>query len=208
MKNTNILRKVLKHFAIMWLLTGVGFFVGSVLPPTVLLPVSIITILLLIIAIFVRNIRMMNTILYCIPFLVGITFFWSTQFYIDQLGMETVLITLIGTIVIFAILGFIGSVTKSDLSGWGGYLFGILLVAILVSIVFFFFTPSNLILLLLAAVIILIFVLYTIYDFNRIAKGHVSEEDVVSSALDLYLDFINLFLNILELIWRIREEFK
>lgn len=208
MGNSPILKKVLQHFAYMWILTALGLFVGSFLPTSVLMPVSILTVILLIVTIFVRNVKIANTLLYCIPFLMGITLFWSMRFYSDKLGQETVIATLVGTIVIFIILAIVGTKTKTDLSGWGKYLFGILLVGLLLTVIFIFFPPSNLILLGLAGAFVLIFVLYTIYDFNMIAQGHVSEDEVVSMALNLYLDFINLFVNLLEVIWRLKKEFE
>lgn len=192
----------------MWILTGIGLNVGSLLPANVIGPISIITILLLLITVFIRSAKIANPILYSIPFLVGITLWWSMKFYAATLGKETVIATLVGTIIIFVILAIIGTKMKADVSGMGKYLFGLLLVGILVAIIFVFFPPSNLILLGLAGAFILIFVLYTIYDFNRIAKGHVSEDEVISVALGIYLDFINMFLNILEFIWRLKEEFE
>ncbi|MEG0258693.1 MAG: Bax inhibitor-1 family protein [Lysinibacillus sp.] len=204
MRNRN-LGRVLKHFMFMWILTAIGLFVGTLLPPTVILPIAIITIVLIIITIFVRNIRLANSIMYAIPFLMGITLFWTTQFYIGELGETLVFSVFIGTIIIFILLGFVGMMMK-DISGIGSYLFAALIVIFVFSVLFMFIPVGNTVSLILAGAVILLFTLYTVYDFNRISHNHVSDDEVVSMALNLYLDFINLFTNILEVIWRLKED--
>ena len=203
MRNQN-LSLVLKHFMYMWILTAVGLFIGTLLPPAIILPISIITIVLLIVVIFVRSVRLANTIIYFIPLLVGISLFWTTQFYINELGELLVLSVFIGTIIIFILLGLVGLMIR-DISGIGSYLFGALIVIIVFSIIFMFVPVGNTVALILAAVAVLLFTIYTIYDFNRISHNHVSEDQVVRMALNLYLDFINLFLNILEVLWRLKD---
>lgn len=197
-------QRVMWHFMIMWVITAVGMLVGTFLAPSVLLPISIITIFLLIIVIFIRSIRVMNTILYCIPFLIGITLFWSTQFYIEELGSALVFAVFIGTVVIFISLGIIGIMMK-DLSAFGSYLFGALIVLLVFSLIFIFVPVSNTIMVVLAGLTVLVFALYTIYDFNQIKHNYVSEQETVGMALNLYLDFVNIFLRLLEIIWRVKD---
>ena len=103
MKN-KILSLVLKQFTLMWALTGVGLFIGSLLPPTIIFPISILTIILLIVVFFVRSVSFINIIVYILPILIGITLFWTTQFYIEQLGSALVFGVLIGTILVFVLL--------------------------------------------------------------------------------------------------------
>ena len=197
-------QRVMWHFMIMWVITAVGMLVGTFLAPSVLLPISIITIFLLIIVIFIRSIRVLNTILYCIPFLIGITLFWSTQFYIEELGNALVFAVFIGTVVIFISLGIIGIMMK-DLSAFGSYLFGALIVLLVFSLIFIFVPVSNSIMVVLAGLTVLVFALYTIYDFNQIKHNYVSEQETVGMALNLYLDFVNIFLRLLEIIWRVKD---
>ena len=197
-------QRVMWHFMLMWLITAAGMLVGTLLPPSVLLPISFITLFLLIIVIFIRSIRVINTILYCVPFLIGITLFWTTQFYIEELGSALVFAVFIGTVVIFIALGLIGIMMK-DLSGFSSYLFAALIVVFVFSLISIFVPISNGILLVLAAATVLVFALYTIYDFNQIKHNHVDDEDTVSMALNLYLDFVNIFRHVLEIIWRLKE---
>ncbi len=66
-RNQN-LNKILKHFTFMWVLTAIGIFVATLLPSTVVMPLSLICIILLIIACFVRSLKLANSIMYAIPF--------------------------------------------------------------------------------------------------------------------------------------------
>ncbi|MGM9951335.1 MAG: Bax inhibitor-1 family protein [Lysinibacillus sp.] len=204
--NQNALQAVMKSFAIMWVITAIGMFVGTILPPAIAMAASLVALVLLIITIFVRSAAFSKFVAYLLPFLMGIGLFWSTQFYINELGEGLVLLIFFSTVAIFIILGLVGSFVKADLSGFGKYLFGALLVAIVVSIVFVFVPVSNLVHLVLTGVILLIFVLYTIYDFNRIRQHPPTPDEVPMTALNLYLDFINLFLRLLEFVYRLNKD--
>ena len=203
MKN-KILSLVLKQFTLMWGLTGLGLFIGSLLPPKIIFPISILTILLLIAVFFVRSVSFISIIVYVLPILIGITLFWTTQFYIEQLGSALVFGVLIGTILVFVLLGIVG-IMIPDISAIGNYLLVTLIVFIIFSVLFMFFPIGNTVLLVLAGIAVLLFSLYTVYDFNRIRHGYVRERDVALMALNLYLDFINLFVNALQFISRLRD---
>ena len=205
-RNQN-LNKILKHFTFMWVLTAIGIFVATLLPPTVIMPLSILCIILLIIACFVRSLKLANSIMYAIPFLMGILLFWTTQFFMDKLGSQLVLVVFGATVIIFITLALIGMMMNKDIANWGSYLFTVLIVVLVFSVIFMFIPVSNMIGLMIAAVSVLLFSLYTVYDFNRIRHNYVSDEEVIGMALNLYLDFINLFTNLLEVIWRFKNEF-
>ncbi|MCL1700401.1 Bax inhibitor-1 family protein [Lysinibacillus sp. Bpr_S20] len=205
-KNQN-LNKILKHFAFMWVLTVIGMYIATLLPPAIVMPIAIIALVLLLIAMFVRKLKLANSIMYAIPFLMGILLFWTTQFYIAELGQQLVLLVFVATVAIFIVLALIGMMMNKDVSNWGSYLFTVLIVIIVFSVVFMFFPVSNMIGLIIAGVTVLLFSLYTVYDFNQIRHNHVSDAEVVGMALNLYLDFINLFINLLEVIWRIKKLF-
>ncbi|WP_107923978.1 Bax inhibitor-1/YccA family protein [Lysinibacillus parviboronicapiens] len=201
------LNKILKHFTFMWVLTVVGMLVATQLPPAMVMPLSIICIILLIITCFVRSMKLAHSIMYSIPFLMGILLFWTTQFYIGQLGQQFVLLVFGATVVIFIALALIGMLMNKDISNWGSYLFTVLMVVLVFSIIFIFVPVSNMVGLIIAAITVLLFSIYTVYDFNQIRHNHVSDEAVIGMALNLYLDFINLFTNLLELIWRLKNQF-
>ena len=205
-RNRNI-NNILKHFAFMWGLTVVGMFVATLLPSAIVMPLSIICLVLLIIVCFVRSVKLANSIMYTIPFLMGILLFWITQFFIGKLGQELVLLVFGATVTIFIILALLGIMMNQDISNWGSYLFTVLVIIIVFSFIFMFIPVSNMVALTLAAITVLLFCVYTVYDFNQISHNYVKDDQVVGMALHLYLDFINLFTNLLEVIWRLKNEF-
>jgi Integral membrane protein, interacts with FtsH len=97
-----------------------------------------------------------------------------------------------------------GYTTKRSLSGVGGYatmaLFG-LIVAVIVNM----FIPSGPLGFIISIIGVLIFTVLTAWDVQRISKGNLVlatgsvEKAAVIGALNLYLDFINLFLFLLRL---------
>jgi FtsH-binding integral membrane protein len=104
-----------------------------------------------------------------------------------------------------------GYLTKADLSKWGNILFMALIGLIIASLVNMFLkSPAMMWVLTYAGV--LIFVGLTAYDTQQLKKMAYSLEDneetvgkfAVFGALDLYLDFINLFLYLLRIFGRRR----
>lgn len=104
---------------------------------------------------------------------------------------------------LFGGMAFYGYKTKKDLSNWKTLLFGILIVGIILSIVNLFLGNSMLDVI-LDWVILFVFFGITAYDMNKI-KQLQYEADLDQSklhiygAMELYLDFINIFLRILSL---------
>ena len=103
----------------------------------------------------------------------------------------------------FAGLSLWGYTTKKDLSGWGTFLImGVvgLLVAMLVNL----FLQSPAMMMAISAIGVLLFAGLTAYDTQRIKSmyAHVAGSDmmgkvVIMGALNLYLDFINMFMFLL-----------
>ena len=110
----------------------------------------------------------------------------------------TVAVTFLITAVLFGTLAFIGRTTKKDLSG---ILLG-LIIATLVNI----FLQNTILDYIITYLGVIIFSALIAYDNQKIQKGfsRVTEENYNNvttwHALDLYLDFINLFLYILRIL--------
>lgn len=110
----------------------------------------------------------------------------------------------------FAGMSLYGFVTKKDLTSWGSFLFMALLGMILAMIVNFFLKSSAMSLVISFGGVI-IFVGLTAYDTQKLktiamANPGVgsSEKPAIYGALTLYLDFINLFLSLLNLLGKRR----
>jgi len=95
--------------------------------------------------------------------------------------------------------------TKKDLSGWGSFLFMGLIGIIIASIVNIFIGSSAL-QFAVSVIGVLVFVGLTAYDTQNIKNEYVEHMDedsagklAISGALRLYLDFINLFIMLMQL---------
>lgn len=111
---------------------------------------------------------------------------------------------------IFAALGYIGYKTDKDLSSWGTYITVFLIAGLILSILNLFIFKSTGLDLILDWIILAVFLGVTVYDTNKIK---VLENDPsidtnkvhIYCAMQLYLDFINIFLRILSIFGKRRD---
>ena len=107
-----------------------------------------------------------------------------------------------GGAILFGVLSGYGYFTKQSLDGLGKYLF-VGLIAIIIASVINIFVGSSLAQMVISAIAILIFLGLTAYDTQKIREhlldGEATATTEITGALTLYLDFINLFLSLLQL---------
>ena len=154
----------------------------------------------------IRKMKPMTAkILFCLySFLTGLTF--SSIFVVYQV---TSIVYVFGiTSIIFLIFALIGYFTKIDLTKLGTYLFMALLGVIICSIINIF-VKSSAFDLGLTIICLIIFIAYIAYDIQLIKRNlyMITEEDnlAIYGALQLYLDFINIFLRLLQLFGKARD---
>ena len=112
------------------------------------------------------------------------------------------------TSIAFAGLSLWGYTTKKDISGWGSFLIMGVIGLIVASIVNIFLASSAL-MFAISAIGVLIFAGLTAYDTQKIkteylAHAHTGDTEwlgkaAIMGALNLYLDFINMFMMLLQL---------
>jgi FtsH-binding integral membrane protein len=107
----------------------------------------------------------------------------------------------LGAACLFLTMSLYGYTTKRDLTSVGQFMF-VGLIGIIIASVINIFIGSNLMQMIVSALAVIIFLGLTAYDTQKIREmiaydrtGHAE----VTGALTLYLDFINLFLNLLQL---------
>lgn len=133
-------------------------------------------------------------------FVSGLTF--SSIFIVYKL--TSILFVFLLAAIIFLVFGLIGYYTKLDLTKWGTYLM-MALFAVIICFIINIFTANETFDLVLSIICILIFIGFTAYDVQKI-KALAEEEDIpednlsIISALNLYLDYINIFLHLLSVI--------
>ena len=144
-------------------------------------------------------------LLFCAySFLTGLTF--SSIFVVYK--MTSIVMVFGITSLIFLIFALIGYFTKLDLTKIGTYLFMILLGVIICSLINMF-VGSETFDLALTIICLIVFIVYVAYDIHIIKRNlyAIPEEDnlAIYGALQLYLDFINIFLRLLQLFGRSRD---
>jgi FtsH-binding integral membrane protein len=139
----------------------------------------------------------LQILLYGFAVLMGLSF--ATIFVVYQIG--SIVTAFMGAAILFGTLSFYGYFTKKDLSSWGTFLL-VGLIALIITSIVNIFIGSSVLAMTLSAIAILIFLGLTAYDTQRIREMVTYENDgkaEVMGALSLYLNFINIFLSLLQL---------
>ena len=116
--------------------------------------------------------------------------------------MTSILSIFAVTSIILLIFGLIGMFTKMDLTKFGTYLLMALLGIVVATILNMFFQSESFDLA-ITIVGLILFIIYIAYDVQKIKKNLYMVENenclAIIGALDLYLDFINIFIKLLTL---------
>lgn len=113
--------------------------------------------------------------------------------------------TFLSTAILFGIMAIYGMTTKSDLTSMGKFLF-MGLIGIVISSIVNFFLGSSILQMAISAIGVIVFTGLTAHDTQKIlhmyqsgdAYSETGTKKAVLGALTLYLDFINLFIFLLQ----------
>ena len=130
--------------------------------------------------------------------LMGLSF--ATIFAIFTMG--SIVSAFMSAAVLFAVMSAYGYFTKQSLDSLGKFMF-VGLIAIIIASVINIFIGSTVMQMVISALAIIIFLGLTAYDTQKIREavsvdGDTGRQEVIG-ALTLYMDFINLFINLLQL---------
>lgn len=115
--------------------------------------------------------------------------------------MGSIVSAFMGAAILFGVMSFYGYFTKRSLESLGQFMF-VGLIAICIASIVNIFIGSSVMAMVISALAIIIFLGLTAYDTQQIREMvsvDTSPAVEVSGALTLYMDFINLFLNLLQL---------
>ena len=129
--------------------------------------------------------------------IMGLSF--ATIFAVYKLG--SVFTAFMGAAVLFGVMSGYGYFTKKSLDSLGKFMF-VGLIAIVIASIINIFIGSSIMAMVISALAIIIFLGLTAYDTQRIREmlmEQSSDASEVQGALTLYLDFINIFLSLLQL---------
>ena len=129
--------------------------------------------------------------------IMGLSF--ATIFVIYTMG--SIVSAFMGAGVLFGTMSFYGYFTKQNLDSLGKFMF-VGLIAIVIASIINIFIGSTVMQMVISALAIIIFLGLTAYDTQQIREEVTLETDGIAEvrgALTLYMDFINIFLNLLQL---------
>jgi FtsH-binding integral membrane protein len=115
--------------------------------------------------------------------------------------MGSIVSAFMGAGILFGVMSGYGYFTKQSLDSMGKFMF-VGLIAIVIASIVNIFIGSTVMQMVISALAIIIFLGLTAYDTQKIREElsmETSDSAEVRGALTLYMDFINLFLNLLQL---------
>ena len=138
-------------------------------------------------------------------FISGLTF--SSIFAVYNIS--SILYIFLITAFVFGIMSLLGYTTKMDLTKIGSYFIIGIFAVIIISIINILLLKSTSLELLISIIMIVLFLGVTAYDVQKIKRlensGLPEENLAIYGALQFYLDFINIFIDLLRLFGRSRD---
>ena len=131
----------------------------------------------------------------------------SLSMFLITYSIGSIAFAFIATTVLFVSMSVIGHTTRLDLTKYGTIFLGGLVAIIITGALNFFFFKSSTINYIMTVVGVLLFLVIIAYDVQKLQRYYAEgsydqefgEKMMIMGAFQLYLDFINLFIRILEL---------
>lgn len=186
-------RMVWLYFLYYWVIFGIGAYFGQYLPEEWRPTASAVVFGILMISLFVRGFNRSGPVIsHLYAVLIGLVSYGVFESFINDFGADIFYRIILLGIIMFIFFGFIGYFLLRDVTHWGKYLFIALLIVIVATLLNFFINLPYLTLT-LTIVGLVLYLLYTIYDFNRMKNGKFSPREMG----------FNLFINLLIIIKRL-----
>lgn len=209
----NPMSEIFKYLAISILFMFIGFIFGQMFVPISFAYYANKIFIFLIIGLLIMSIFSRKNIIprsfsmnfvYMFTFIDGIIIYPLLQYYLQDLGKDVFISILVATIVLFTVLAKLAS--RKDAGyylGLGNILFAGL-IGILIASIINIFIGGNALSIVVSIIGVVIFSGYVLYDISlikyEIENGDIKEKNDLSiHVLNLYLDFINLLLDLLNI---------
>ncbi|MCD8829606.1 Bax inhibitor-1 family protein [Staphylococcus gallinarum] len=182
--------KVWLFFVYYWIIFGIGCYFGQYLPLEWRRPLSIVLLVLVLITVLFNRARRYGIVIsHIYAIVVGLLSYATFTAYLQNLGPEVFYKNVILAIAAFIAFGLIGYFLIGNAASMGKYLF-VTLIALIVASLIGMFIHNPIFHTVITVVGLLLFLLYTLYDFNRMKRGQFSPREMG----------FNLFINLLHII--------
>lgn len=214
----NPMSQVFKYLSISIVFMFIGYLFGLSLPDSFIymanMFIGILMIGLLILALFSRKSiiprKFSMNFVYLFTFIDGILMSPIIRYYVGSMGTDVVISILLATAAIFGGLAFVANRSESGKFLRLGPILLIALIVLLIMSVINIFINGSMYNIIISIFGIVIFSGYILYDVSLIKSeidyGGINDRDDLSiHVLNLYLDFINIFLDLLRLIKELND---
>lgn len=194
--------KVWLYFMYFWIIFGIGTFFGQYLPDAWRRPLSIGLTVFILISLFINRSRRFGFIIsniYAVA--IGLLAYAAFATYMQNLGPALFYKNVALAVGAFAAFGIIGYFFIQNASSIGKYLF-VVLIALVVATLIGFFIQNPIFYTVINVIAIGLFLLYTLYDFNRLKRGAFEPSEM---GFNLFVNLLNIIINILSLANRFRN---
>lgn len=191
-----------KFFAASLLFATIGAIVGFmnfalVTDPAVRIGLIVAEIVAFLGLLFLRKSPGLNVaLLFVFTFLTGITLVPLLGLVLARQGVGAIAQAFGMSTIVFGVMSIFALKTKADLANMGKMLLISLIVVVICSLVNLFL-GSPMFQVLIAGAAVVLFSLFVAYDTQNIVRGLYA--DPVQAAVSLYLDFLNIFVSLLQL---------
>lgn len=188
--------KVWLFFMYYWLIFGISTYFGQFLPIAWRQPLSIGLLVLILASMVFQRVRFSGPIIsHIYTIVVGLLSYAAFMYTLQDLGARLFFNMVILAVSGFVIFGILGYFWIKDASSLGKYLFVTLIALILASLVGWWI-HSPVYYTMIAVVGLLLFLLYTLYDFNRMKRGQFSPREL---GFNLFINLFHIIRYVLEL---------
>ncbi|WP_276535738.1 Bax inhibitor-1/YccA family protein [Mammaliicoccus lentus] len=196
------IRKTWLYFLYYWVIFGIGTYLGQFVPPALYLPIIIGVFAMIMISLFTKSSRKFGGLISNLfAFLIGILSYTSFMYYLGTLGTQAFYGNIALAIGAFAAFGVLGYFMIDNAAGLGKYLF-VTLVALVIASFIGIFLNNPIFHTIISVIGIGLFLLYTVYDFNRMKRGQFSPREM---GFNLFINLLNIIMHILRLASILRD---
>lgn len=194
--------KVWLFFIYYWIIFGIGFYFGQFVPMSRRKPLSIGLLVLLLATLFIKRARKYGLIIsHIYAIVIGLLSYALFTTYLQNLGAEVFYKNILLAIGAFIAFGIIGYFLINDASSMGKYLF-VTLIALIIACLIGIFIHNPVFHTIIIVISLLLFLLYTLYDFNRMKRGQFSAREM---GFNLFINLLNVIQNIFSLANRFKN---
>lgn len=194
--------KVWLFFTYYWIIFGIGCYFGQYLPMEWRKPLSIALFVIILATLFIQRARKYGLIIsHIYAIIVGLLSYATFTMYMQNLGEEVFYKNILLAIGAFIVFGILGYFIINDASSLGKYLF-VALIALIIGGLIGIFVHNPIYHTVITIIGLILFLLYTLYDFNRMKRGNFTPREM---GFNLFINLLNIIKDVLRLANRFKN---